>query len=168
MTHDTRSASQSFRRRRKANQVKSVPGHTQRKRLVRNVTFCTSLFLCYCQDKDRTKKFSNTEFDFLGYTFRKVLIKDRLGRLQMNFIASVSKRAEQTLKDKVKSLELHKRSGSKLEMIAESLNPILRGWMNYFGRFNRMNREVHVRFRESIEVKLLFATRLRGGHSMNG
>ena len=25
-----------------------------------------------------------------------------------------------------------------------------------------MNREVHVRFRESIEVKLLFATRLRG------
>ena len=90
-----------------------------------------------CQDKDRTKKFSNTEFDFLGYTFRKVLIKDRLGRLQMNFIASVSKRAEQTLKDKVKSLELHKRSGSKLEMIAESLNPILRGWMNYFGRFNR-------------------------------
>ena len=137
MTHDTRSASQSFRRRRKANQVKSVPGHTQRKRLVRNVTFCTSLFLCYCQDKDRTKKFSNTEFDFLGYTFRKVLIKDRLGRLQMNFIASVSKRAEQTLKDKVKSLELHKRSGSKLEMIAESLNPILRGWMNYFGRFNR-------------------------------
>ena len=93
--------------------------------------------IVYCQDKDRQKVYSNTEFDFLGYTFRKVLIKDRLGRLQMNFIASVSKKAEQTLKEKVKTLQIHKRTGSKMEMIAEVLNPILRGWMNYFGNFNR-------------------------------
>jgi len=37
----------------------------------------------------------------------------------------------------VKTLEIHKRTGSKIEMIAEMLNPILRGWMNYFGKFNR-------------------------------
>jgi len=48
--------------------------------------------IVYCQDKDRMKEYSVTEFDFLGYTFCKVRIKDRLGRLQMNFIASVSKR----------------------------------------------------------------------------
>jgi len=97
----------------------------------------TKTKIVYCQDKDRRKEYSGTEFDFLGYTFRKVRIKDRLGRLQMNFIASVSKKAEQALKDKVKALEIHKRTGSKIEMIAEMLNPILRGWMNYFGKFNR-------------------------------
>lgn len=97
----------------------------------------TKTKIVYCQDKDRRKEYSVTEFDFLGYTFRKVRIKDRLGRLQMNFIASVSKKAEQALKDKVKALEIHKRTGSKIEMIAEMLNPILRGWMNYFGIFNR-------------------------------
>lgn len=97
----------------------------------------TKTKIVYCQDKDRRKEYSVTEFDFLGYTFRKVRIKDRLGRLQMNFIASVSKKAEQALKDKVKALEIHKRTGSKIEMIAEMLNPILRGWMNYFGKFNR-------------------------------
>jgi RNA-directed DNA polymerase len=97
----------------------------------------TKTKIVYCQDKDRRKEHSVTEFDFLGYTFRKVRIKDRLGRLQMNFIASVSKKAEQALKDKVKALEIHKRTGSKIEMIAEMLNPILRGWMNYFGKFNR-------------------------------
>jgi RNA-directed DNA polymerase len=37
----------------------------------------------------------------------------------------------------VKALKIHKRTGSKIEMIAEMLNPILRGWMNYFGKFNR-------------------------------
>jgi len=97
----------------------------------------TKTKIVYCQDKERQKQHPNTAFDFLGYTFRKVLIKDRLGRLQMNFIASVSKNAGQTLKDKVKSLKIHKRTGSKIEMIAEKLNPILRGWMNYFGKFNR-------------------------------
>ncbi len=97
----------------------------------------TKTKIVYCQDKDRQREYPNIEFDFLGYTFRKVLIKDRIGRLQMNFIASVSKKAEQSLKDKVKALEIHKRTGSKIEMIAEVLNPILRGWMNYFGKFNR-------------------------------
>lgn len=97
----------------------------------------TKTKIVYCQDKDRRKEHSVTEFDFLGYTFRKVRIKDRLGRLQMNFIASVSKKTEQALKDKVKALEIHKRTGSKIEMIAGMLNPILRGWMNYFGKFNR-------------------------------
>jgi group II intron reverse transcriptase/maturase len=93
--------------------------------------------IVYCQDKDRTREYSVVEFDFLGYTFRKVLIKDRTGRLQLNFIASVSKKAEQTLKDKIKAMEIHKKTGSKIEMIAEALNPILRGWTNYFGKFNR-------------------------------
>jgi len=97
----------------------------------------TKTKIVYCQDKERKKQYPNTAFDFLGYTFRKVLIKDRLGRLQMNFIASVSKKAGQALKDKVRSLEIHKRTGSKIDMIAEKLNPILRGWMNYFGKFNR-------------------------------
>jgi len=97
----------------------------------------TKTKIVYCQDKERQKQHPNTAFDFLGYTFRKVLIKDRLGRLQMNFIATVSKNAGQALKDKVKSLKIHKRTGSKIEMIAKQLNPILRGWMNYFGKFNR-------------------------------
>ena len=93
--------------------------------------------IVYCKDKDRTGEYACTEFDFLGYTFRKTLIKDKLGRLQWNFLASVSKKACQSLRDKIKAMELHKRSGSKIEMIAEAINPIVRGWMNYFGAYNR-------------------------------
>ena len=92
--------------------------------------------IVYCKDTDRRKEYPNTEFDFLGYTFRRVMIKDRLGRLQFNFIASVSRKAEQTLRDKVRAMELHKRTGSKIKMIAETVNPVVRGWMNYFGKYN--------------------------------
>ena len=33
--------------------------------------------------------------------------------------------------------QIHKRSGLRIEMIAELINPVVRGWMNYFGRYNR-------------------------------
>lgn len=33
-------------------------------------------------------------------------------------------------------MEIHKRTGCKIDMIAEMLNSLIRGWMNYFGRFN--------------------------------
>ncbi len=49
--------------------------------------------IVYCKDKDRKKEYPVTEFDFLGYTFRRIFIKDRLGRLQFNFLPSVSKKS---------------------------------------------------------------------------
>ena len=91
--------------------------------------------IVYC--KDRTKDFPNTEFDFLGYTFRKRFIKDKSGRLQFNFLPSVSKKAEKSFRDKVKAMKIHNMSGSKIDMLAERLNPMIRGWLNYFGKFNR-------------------------------
>ena len=88
--------------------------------------------IVYCKDKDRPKEYSVTEFDFLGYTFKSTWIKDRLGRLQQNFLPFVSKKSAKSFRDKIKSLELHKKTGSKIEMIAELINPMVRGWLNYF------------------------------------
>ena len=57
--------------------------------------------------------------------------------MQKNFLLAVSKSASKGLKEKVKAMELHRRSGSTLNMLAEDINPIVRGWMNYFGRFSK-------------------------------
>ena len=92
--------------------------------------------IVYCKDKDRTKEEELTEFDFLGYTFKAVYIKCKDGVMRNNFIASVSKTAAKGFRDKIKALEIHKRTGCKIDMIAELLNPMIRGWMNYFGKFN--------------------------------
>ena len=88
--------------------------------------------IVYCKDKDRKKEYSAIEFDFLGYTFKGIWIKDRLGRIQLNFLPMVSKKAAKAFRDKIKAMELHKKSGSKIEMIAEQINPIFREWLNYF------------------------------------
>lgn len=92
--------------------------------------------IVYCKDKDRTRNEDLTEFDFLGYTFKAVYIMCKDGKMRSNFIASVSKTSAKTFRDKIKSLEIHKKTGCKIDMIAEILNPMLRGWINYFGKFN--------------------------------
>ena len=77
-----------------------------------------------------------TEFDFLGYTFKRIFIKDRLGRLQFNFLASLSRKSAKAFRDKLKALNIHRMTGCKIDMLAELLGPMIRGWLNYFGRFN--------------------------------
>ena len=57
--------------------------------------------IVYCKDKDRIR-ISSTEFDFLGYTFRRIFIKDRLGRLQFNFLPSVSKKSAKSFRTRLK------------------------------------------------------------------
>lgn len=92
--------------------------------------------IIYCKDKDRTMEEELTEFDFLGYTFRAVYMKCRDGVMRYNFIASVSKTSAKSFRDKIKALEIHKKTGCKIDIIAEMLNPLIRGWMNYFGKYN--------------------------------
>lgn len=84
----------------------------------------------------RTKEEELTEFDFLGHTFKAVYIKYKDSVMRNNFIASVSKTAAKGFRDKIKAPEIHKRTGCKKDMIAELLNPMNRGWMNYFGKLN--------------------------------
>lgn len=93
--------------------------------------------IVYCSDKERTRDYPVTSFDFLGYTFKKRFIKDRTGRLQFNFLPAVSKQAETSFRSKIKSLQIHKMTGSTLQMISQLISPIVRGWLNYFGKYNR-------------------------------
>lgn len=90
----------------------------------------------YCKDKDRTGDYPVTEFEFLGYTYKAMYIKCRDGIMRNNFICYVSKKSGKTFRDKIKALEIHKKTGSTIQMISEILNPMIRGWMNYFGKYN--------------------------------
>ena len=92
--------------------------------------------IVYCKDEDRTEDYPITQFDFLGYTYKAVYIKCKDGKLRNNFIASASQKACKNLRDKIKELKLHKMSGSSINIIAQAINPIVRGWTNYFGKYN--------------------------------
>lgn len=92
--------------------------------------------IAYCKDEDRKGDYPITEFEFLGYTYKAMCIKCRDGKMRNNFICYVSKQSGKAFRDKIKALEIHKRTGSTIQMISEMLNPIIRGWMNYFSKYN--------------------------------
>jgi RNA-directed DNA polymerase len=54
-----------------------------------------------------------------------------------SFLPAISKDAEKRLSATVRSWRLHRRTGLTEAEIARRINPIVRGWMNYYGAFYR-------------------------------
>lgn len=59
--------------------------------------------IVYCKDADRTEEYSNISFDFLGYTFRPRLAKNKEGKIFLNFLPAMSNKAIKALKEEVRS-----------------------------------------------------------------
>lgn len=94
--------------------------------------------IVYCKDDNRRRKYPNTEFDFLGYGFRRRTVKNnKTKKLFLNFTPAVSKTAEKSMREKTRSREFYRRTDLSLKDIAEQFNPVLRGWIEYYGRYNR-------------------------------
>jgi RNA-directed DNA polymerase len=93
--------------------------------------------IVYCKDGKRTGNYENEKFNFLGYTFRPRLARAKRGNYFVGFNPAVSNEAKKHLKDTIKKFNLHKGTLKEVENIAEVLNPIIRGWVNYFWKFNK-------------------------------
>jgi RNA-directed DNA polymerase len=88
--------------------------------------------IVYCKDEDRGGSYPHEQFDFLGFTFRTRLSKNRRGKLFVNFTPAVSDRAQKSMRGTMREWCLHQRSDKSLEDLARKCNPVLRGWINYF------------------------------------
>jgi RNA-directed DNA polymerase len=91
--------------------------------------------IVYCKDDDRKREYSITKFDFLGYTFRSRRAKNRWGKFFVNFCPAVSDSAKKAMRQEMRSWKVHLRSDKTLEDISHMFNPILRGWLNYYGKY---------------------------------
>lgn len=91
--------------------------------------------IVYCKDDNRRSQYPNVEFDFLGYRFRQELVRNREGKRFMSFGPQVSARSLKTMRRTIKELKIRKHVGLRLADIAVMINPILRGWHNYYGRY---------------------------------
>jgi RNA-directed DNA polymerase len=89
----------------------------------------------YCKDDDRRSEFPETKFDFPGYTFRPRRSKNRYGKFFINFTPGVSNKATKAMRQKIRHWYLQLKPGKELLDIARMFNPVLRGWINYYGRF---------------------------------
>lgn len=93
--------------------------------------------IVYCKDDNRPGTFGCTSFTFLGYEFRRRTVQDKRGRVFNSFVPAISPQALKAISTQVRSWRLHRRTMFDLSELADWISPIVRGWMNYYGRFHR-------------------------------
>ena len=93
--------------------------------------------LVYCKDELRDQEFPDTSFDFLGYTFRPRINRTRNGKLFVSFSPAITDKAKKSIRRAIKRWRLHRWSGATLNSIAAEINPVIRGWIIYYGRYIR-------------------------------
>jgi RNA-directed DNA polymerase len=90
--------------------------------------------IVYCKDTNRPGSHEHEQFTFLGYTFRPRWAKGKHGDF-VGFLPAVSNDAAKTMRTVIKRWRFHRRSDLSLKDLADRVNPIVRGWVNYYGRF---------------------------------
>jgi RNA-directed DNA polymerase len=93
--------------------------------------------IVYCKDDSRKGTYANESFTFLSYTFQPRRAKSRKGKFFVNFSPAVSEQAAKDMRDTIRSWKLPKRSDQTIEELSRMFNPIVRGWLQYYGRYYR-------------------------------
>jgi len=90
--------------------------------------------IVYCQDGKRTGGYKNTSFDFLGYTFRKRCSYSKNGKF-LSFLPAISDNATKKIRTDIRNWRLVAICHLSLDDVAKLINPKVRGWINYYGKF---------------------------------
>jgi hypothetical protein len=91
--------------------------------------------IVYCKDSHRREVHARKQFTFLGYTFRPRGARNRYGELFDGFLPAVSLDATKKMLRTIKSWKLSRQTPASIGELASRYNPILRGWLNYYGHF---------------------------------
>ena len=97
----------------------------------------TKIVYCGRRNSKETYK-GNTSFVFLGYEFRTRRAKEyRTGEIFSGFLPAISPKARKAITQKIRELNIRNKSNLSLQQIAEWLNPMIRGWIEYYGKFTK-------------------------------
>jgi len=95
--------------------------------------------IVYCKNYHRTETHEHESFTFLGYDFQPRRKWDGYSRNKtyIIFAAAISSKAKTSIREVIRAILIPRWSQQTLEKFAEILNPKLRGWINYYGKYYR-------------------------------
>lgn len=92
--------------------------------------------LVYCRDYRRRDKYPVVKFDFLGFTFQpRPTMSKKTGLLFLGYDCAISISSRKQIADKLEELGITNSSFNSIVGLAQFLNPYIRGWVNYYGKF---------------------------------
>jgi RNA-directed DNA polymerase len=113
--------------------------------------------IVYCRDGTRRGWHEHERFTFLGFTFRPRLAKSKHGNFFVSFLPAVSDDAKKTIGREIRRWRINRRSDKTITDLARFINPIVQGWINYYGRFYKSR--LYPLLRRINEYLLRWATR---------
>ena len=115
--------------------------------------------IVYCKDYRRQENHSQVQFDFLGYSFQPRTTKSKKdGGLFIGFDCAISKSSKKRILAKLRELNIQHMTFKSVVGIAQFLNPYIRGWVNYYGRYR--SGEMNSIF-QIVRMRLVFWARKR-------
>jgi len=117
----------------------------------------TKLKLRLNEEKTRIVDAEEESFDFLGYSFKKALKPSKEKKVAYFW---PSQKAEKRIKEKVRKITNPARP-IKVARVIEELNPVIRGWVNYFRTGNSTKKFGKIRLYVADKVRK-FMRRRRG------
>ena len=122
-----------------------------------------------CVD-DRRKKVAGkhfTSFTFLGFEFKnRIAQNSQTGELFMRFLPAIGNSRLKELKGTLKKQPVLRAMFAKISDVSEALNPIIRGWINYYSRFYPSRLKIlfkNINERLAIWLKNKYRRSKRGG-----
>ena len=91
--------------------------------------------IVHCKNDRRPANYYEGNFDFLGFTFRPRQARSKRGKFFAGFLPAVSNKAAQKIRQTVRCWKLHRLTDKSLEDFAHIYNPVIRGWINYYGSY---------------------------------
>lgn len=91
--------------------------------------------IVYCKDDNRRGEYPETKFDFLSFTFRSRGAKNMNGKLFISFSPAVSNKVKKDMRQTIRKWRMHLKPGKTIEDLSRMFNSVIRGWVNYYGRF---------------------------------
>jgi len=110
--------------------------------------------LVFCKDSNRRfyRAYPNVSFDFLGFTFKPRLALHPIRKERFTtFTPAVSIKAMKAMNEKMKEWEVLRKTTVTLQDVAKEINPVVRGWINYYGKFYKTKM---IKFMHNLNVKL--------------
>jgi RNA-directed DNA polymerase len=94
--------------------------------------------LVYCKSWKRKEQHEHNSFTFLSYSFQPRSKPNTFGRHDKFtvFNAAICCKAKAFIREKIRGVFDPRNTQVSLERIAAKLNPKIRGWLNYYCRFN--------------------------------
>jgi len=95
--------------------------------------------IVYCrrnQKKQPPFKVYYQKFDFLGFTFKPRMIKER-GKIKLGFTPAISQKNIARISEELFRMKIHRWVHFPLSRIAELLKSKIRGWLNYYSKFRK-------------------------------